>query len=206
MNVAQLRAMREEFEKQASWAKDDLPWYTTAAGATGGTLAASKFVPKKYRAAGQVGGALLGTAAGLEGGKVIGRRFDKTAADGGAIVDSLPESGAQAPEDEGPLPPPPPIDMAQVRKKLPPHPAVTAGKTLAGLGIGMGAGYAGMKGLDYALEKARGPGKGLPSSKLMWAIPAATAALGMAYPYMHQATVDKMRKDHLDRQEAKRGG
>jgi len=203
MNVEQLRAMREEFEKKASWAKDDLPWYTTAAGATAGTLGAAKLVPKKYRAAGQIGGALLGTAVGLEGGKAIGRKFDKTASQGGSIVDSLPEHGEQAPEDEGPLPPPPPVDMSKVRKRLPPHPAVTAGKSLAGLGIGMAAGYAGMRGIDHLLGSAQGGG--IPSSKLMWAIPAVTAALGTAYPYMHEATVDKMRRDYQERQEAKRG-
>lgn len=200
MNVQVLLAMRHELEKTAGWLKEDLPWYATAAGATGGTLAAAKLAPKKFAVPAQIAGALLGTAAGLEGGKLIGRKFDKTAAP--QIVDTLPAVAEQAPEDDGPPPPPPPLDMTQLRK-MPEHPAVTAGKSLLGLGVGMGAGYAGMKGLDYALEKTRG--RGLPSSKLMWAVPATTAALGIAYPYLHQATVDKMRKAHLDRQEAKRG-
>lgn len=185
-------------EKTSGWVKDDLPWYTTALGATGATLAANKLAPAKYKVTAQLAGALLGTAAGLEGGKAISRGLEKTSE--GSIVDSLPEVAEQQPEDDGPAPPAPPEDMS---KKKPPHPALTMGKSLAGLGLGMGAGYAGMKGADYALKKYRG--EGLPSSKVMWAIPAATAVLGMAYPYLHQATVDKMRRDHLERQEAKRG-
>ncbi len=204
MNAQQLSAMREELVKASGWAKEDLPWYTTAAGATGATLAASKLVPKKYKAVGQVGGALLGTAAGLEGGKAIGRMVEKPKLATGQVVESLPETADTSPEEDGPLPPPPPKDMAKSRKEKLPHPAVTLGKSVAGLGLGMGAGYAGMKGLDYGLEKVRG--KGLPTNKLMWAIPATTAVLGMAYPYLHQATVDKMREAHLERLGKKRGG
>jgi len=191
---------------------EDLPWYTTAAGATGGVLAAQKFLPKKYKGIGQIGGALLGTGLGLEGGKAIGKRLEKPATPTmpktaeGEVLDNLPETGNQDPEDESPLPPPPPEDMSKKRKPKPKpeHPALTLGKSLTGLGLGMGAGYAGMRGVDYGLKKVTG--KGIPTSKLTWAIPATTAALGMAYPYMHQATVDKMRKSHLERQEAKRGG
>lgn len=179
---------------------EDLPWYTTALGATGGSIAASKLAPKAYLIPAQIGGALIGTAAGLEAGKAIGRKLTKTAAP--QIVDTLPEVADQVPQDDGPKPPPPPIDMAQVRKGIP-HPAVIAGKSILGLGIGMGAGYAGMQGADYALRKLRG--EGLPKSKIMWAVPATTAALGLAYPYWSQSTVDRMRQAHLDRQEAKRG-
>ena len=208
MNGQQLRVMREELEKTAGWMKDDLPWYTTAAGATGATLAAGKLVPKKYKAVGQIGGALLGTAAGLEGGKAIGRAFEKPKpampkVASPQLVDSLPETADVNPEEDGPPPPPPPKDMSKERKPLG-HPAAILGKSVAGLGLGMAGGYAGMKGLDYGLKKVRG--KGLPTSKLTWAIPATTAVLGMAYPYLHQATVDKMREAHLERLGKKRGG
>lgn len=208
MNVSQLQAMREEFEKSAGWAKDDLPWYTTAAGATAGTLAASKLMPQKYKAVGQIGGALLGTAAGLEGGKAIGRAVSKPKpampkVASPQLVESLPETADTNPEEDGPPPPPPPKDMSKERKPLG-HPAAILGKSVAGLGLGMAGGYAGMKGLDYGLKKARG--HGIPTSKLTWAIPAATGVLGMAYPYLHQATVDKMRESHLERLGKKRGG
>ena len=78
MNHLQLHAMREELRKQANL-QEDLPWYTTTAGATGGTLAAKALAPKKFAVPAQIAGALAGTAAGLEGGKWLGRKLEKKA-------------------------------------------------------------------------------------------------------------------------------
>jgi hypothetical protein len=86
----------------------------------------------------------------------------------------------------------------------PPHPALTAAKSIGGLGVGMLAGYGGMKATDAILQKTRG--KGLPrGSKAMWAVPIVTGAGGLAYTHMQQKTLEKMRQDHLKRQEKKRG-
>jgi len=57
--------------------ENKLPWYTTAAGASGGALAAQKLVPQKYKGVASIGGALAGTALGLEAGTPLGRKLDK---------------------------------------------------------------------------------------------------------------------------------
>lgn len=82
--------------------------------------------------------------------------------------------------------------------KDPPHPGVTLAKGLAGLGLGTAAGYVGMKGISHLL------GGQLPPAALQWAIPVTSGLAGLAYPYFHQALANKMRQDHLKRQEAKR--
>jgi hypothetical protein len=84
------------------------------------------------------------------------------------------------------------------REEEPPHPALTAAKGLAGFGLGSTAGYFGMKGLEKAL------GRGALHPAAMIGIPAATGALGLAYPYFQQKMLGKMREDHLKRQEQKR--
>ena len=146
-------------------------------------MAAKRLLPKKYQAVGQIGGALLGTAAGLKAGKAIGKKLEKRA-------DFEDEHGTGGP----PL----------VERK-PPHPALTAAKTVGGLGVGMVAGYGGMKAVDAALKKVRG--RGLPKGHAaMWAVPLVTGAGGLAYSHLQQRTLDKMRQDHLKRQEKKSGG
>ena len=88
---------------------------------------------------------------------------------------------------------------------VPPHPAWTAAKSVGGLGVGMLAGYGGMKAVDAILQKTRG--QGLPQgSNLMWAVPLLTGAGGLAYTHLQNRTLEKMRQDHLARQEMKRGG
>lgn len=87
----------------------------------------------------------------------------------------------------------------------PPHPAWTAAKSIGGMGVGMLAGYGGMKAVDAILQKTRG--QGLPQgSNLMWAVPLVTGAGGLAYSHLQNRTLEKMRQDHLARQEMKRGG
>lgn len=158
-------------EKRAFADAEDIPWYTTAAGATGGLMAAKKFLPKKYQGVGQIGGALLGTAAGLGVGKPLAKKLEK---------------------------------KAEAEEPKPPHPALTAAKTVGGLGVGMLAGYGGMKAIDAGLQKVRG--RGLPKGNAaMWAVPLAAGAGGLAYSHLQQRTLDKMREDHLKRQEMKRG-
>lgn len=176
---AAFQFMRGELEKNAQFAAEDLPWYTTAAGATGGTLTAGRLLPKKYRALGQVGGALLGTGAGLAVGKPLAKKLEKKASEDTAF-EGTEESGL----------------------KKPPHPALTAAKTVGGLGVGMLAGYGGMKAVDEILKHTRG--RGLPrGSALMWAVPLVTGAGGLAYNHLQQQTLEKMRRDHLMRQAAK---
>ena len=92
---------------------------------------------------------------------------------------------------------------AAAEEKMPPHPGATLGKSLLGFGVGTAAGYAGMKGLD-ALMRARG-GSGLPRNAVMSALPLVTGLGGLAYTQMQNKTVGKMRQDHLQRQEKKRG-
>ena len=186
MRLLELQAMRGELEKQS--AAEDIPWYTTAAGATGGVLAAQKFLPKKYKGIGQIGGALLGTGAGLAVGKPLTKKLEKKAE--AWTLDEWAEHFAGR------------IKEAVVKEKKPDHTAKTLAKSVAGLGAGMAAGYLGMKGADKGL-KAMG-GKGLPKGgKLRFVVPAAAGAVGMAAPYLHQRTLEKMRADHLKRQEKK---
>jgi hypothetical protein len=94
------------------------------------------------------------------------------------------------------------IKEAVAKEKKPDHPAKTLAKGVVGLGGGIGAGYLGMKGLQKMTGGTAGPLKG---SKLMWAVPAITGAGGLIYSQMQGQMLDKMRRDHLARQETKRG-
>jgi hypothetical protein len=67
----------EEKKAEAGPWESKLPWYTTAAGATGLGLMGQNVLPKKYKALGAVGGALLGTGLGLESGTRLGKGLDK---------------------------------------------------------------------------------------------------------------------------------
>ena len=87
-------------------------------------------------------------------------------------------------------------------EKKPDHPAKTLAKGVAGMGLGMGAGYLGMKGIQAATGGQTSPVQG---SKLMWAVPLVTGTGGLIYSQMQGQMLDKMRKDHLKRQEMKRG-
>ncbi len=206
-------------------AAEDIPWYTTAAGATGGVMAGKKFLPKKYQGIGQIGGALLGTAAGLGVGKPLAKKFEKKAEDldsrlvGQWVAAYEKNTGNRMsfrPSSYERMKKGPAAntrmrgDLAKWEKKAeaeeskPPHPALTAAKTVGGLGVGMLAGYGGMKAVDAGLQKVRG--RGLPKgSPAMWAVPLAAGAGGLAYSHLQQRTLDKMREDHLKRQEMKRG-
>jgi len=190
--------MRETTGLVKASAAEDIPWYTTAVGATGGAMAAKKFLPKKYQGVGQIGGALLGTAAGLGVGKPLAKKLEKKAEV--PSVEDISEGGytpEQAKAMHGVL-------RQHEQAKKPPHPALTAAKTVAGGGLGMLAGYGGMKAIDAGLQKVRG--RGLPKgSPAMWAVPLAAGAGGLAYSHLQQRTLDKMRADHLKRQEMKRG-
>jgi hypothetical protein len=57
--------------------ENKLPWYTTAGMGTAGAMAGSHLVPAKYKTLGAIGGTLLGTGVGLEGGTAIGRELDQ---------------------------------------------------------------------------------------------------------------------------------
>jgi len=88
-------------------------------------------------------------------------------------------------------------------QKLPPHPALTAGKGALGFGAGLGAGYLGAKGLDLAMG---GPGKLAPWG--LKAAPVLTGLGGLAYMHSQGVTLDKMREDAAVRRrmkEAQRG-
>ena len=84
---------REHFERLAKRAsfEDKVPWYTTAAGGTIGSMAGR--VLKKAPRVGAVLGTLAGTAAGLEGGTALGKKLDKTANSGGTMQ-RIPLGGA----------------------------------------------------------------------------------------------------------------
>jgi hypothetical protein len=239
MMLEQVQAMKEALRKQAFADAEDIPWYTTAAGATGGVLAGKKLLPKKYQAVGQIGGALLGTAAGLGVGKPLAKKLEKKSAVDPQkmvllnrtlkkVVSKRGKEKKASPKDAleheartgnhaygGPSPgrTQSPETQALTRKlqevtgeaPKPPHPALTAAKTVGGMGVGILAGYGGMKAIDAGLKHVRG-GRGLPKgSPLMYAVPIATGAGGLAYAHLQQRTLDKMREDHLKRQEMKRG-
>jgi hypothetical protein len=98
-------------------------------------------------------------------------------------------------------------------EEKPEHPAMTMGKSVAGLGTGLGLGYIGMKGVDEAVKlkqmKAGVPkhlAKGVGPGAAKWALPAGAAVLGMATPYFYQGTVDKMRDNFKKRQGGQAGG
>lgn len=84
----------------------------------------------------------------------------------------------------------------------PEHPAKTLGKGILGFGTGMLGSYLGLKGID-ALMKRNG-GTGIPQSFVAKALPIVGGLGGLAYTQMHNAMLDKMRRDHINRQEAKR--
>jgi hypothetical protein len=90
------------------------------------------------------------------------------------------------------------------KEKKPPHPGVTLAKSMLGFGTGMGLGYLGTKGVDK-LMRLQG-GQGLPKSLAVKALPIVTGLGGLAYTQMQNKTLGKMREDHLERQEMKRGG
>lgn len=147
-----------------------MPWYTTAAGgllgsAAGGALA-GKYLPKKYKLLGQLGGALAGTAVGLEGGEALGRMVDQKL----AAAETKPES-----------------------------PVRVLGKSLLGMGAGMGAGVLIPKGIDAAVTAVRGRPI-MPQSAATIA-PLVGGALGLAAPLLQYATLQKMREQHVKKQE-----
>lgn len=109
----------------------------------------------------------------------------------GQVVDNLPNMDQQEQEEKTSPPPSPPKDVAQKRK--PEHPAIIAGKSIAGMGLGTLAGYGTMKGLELA-------GAPVPSGALRTIVPITTGVLGLASPYLYQATLDRMHKSHRERQ------
>lgn len=94
--------------------------------------------------------------------------------------------------------------MAEALQEKSDHPATILGKSLLGLGIGAGAGYGAGMGLDHLLGKSTG--SVLPASTAAKLMPIVTGALGMAYPYFHQTTVQNMQKSYRERQEEKGRG
>jgi hypothetical protein len=175
------------FEPNVGPMEKNLPWYGVTAGSVLGGAAGAHLVPKKYQLLGTLGGGLLGTAVGLHGGEALGRK-----------IDLAREKTAEEVQVEDQAPP-----TAPVAAPLPPSPAWTLAKHVAGLGLGTAAGYAGMRGADALIRRAGGAG--IPrGSALQWAIPLVTGAGGLAYSHLQQRTLDKMREDHLKRQEMKR--
>ncbi len=225
MDSISMSRMRSELEKSAQLSAEDVPWYTTAAGATSGLMAAKKFLPKKYQAVGQIGGALLGTGAGLAVGKPIAKRLEKKAevqGVGSELRDPRLYSnvrGALSGESrEERIATHKGLNLKdhtigsaakegwrrEPKELKPPHPALTAAKMVGGLGVGTAVGYGGMEALDAVLKKTRG--RGLPKGHAArWAVPLVAGAGGMAYSHLQQRTLEKMRQDHLKRQEKKRG-
>ncbi len=74
------------------------------------------------------------------------------------------------------------------------HPAGILAKSMLGLGLGATSGYLAGRGLD-ALTKGQAITHGVASK----ALPLVGGALGMAYPYFHQGTVQKMQEAHQRR-------
>lgn len=88
-------------------------------------------------------------------------------------------------------------EVEAAKGEMPPHPAKTFAKGIAGLGLGTAAGYLGMHGARALM------GGELPSKAMQWAIPVTSGLAGLAFPYFHQALLDKMRKDSRKRAEVK---
>ena len=186
LELYKLKSMHEELYKLAEKGafESKLPWYSTAAGGLLGTAAGGSLVPQKYKLLGQLGGALAGTGAGLEGGERIGRWLDRQKA-----RRTPPEDQQKTAEEKKP------------EKKS--GPGRVLGASLLGMGAGMGAGYLIPKGIDAALVAA-GKQPIMPSTASGLGT-FAGGALGLAAPLLHYATLQRMREEHLKNQEAKRG-
>ena len=107
---------------------------------------------------------------------------------------AVPSAAYPQPSQQARLDPMFPAELQlEYLKNLPKadHPALTLGKTVAGLGIGTALGL----GTKHLLSKATG-GK-IPSSVLSALIPMLGGALGMAGPMLHQSTVAKMREHSI---------
>ena len=84
----------------------------------------------------------------------------------------------------------------------PEHPAKSLAKGIAGFGLGMGGGYLGTMAADKLLGKVRGYGLQKPEIYYR-AVPLVAGAAGIAAPFLMASMLNKMREDHLARQEKK---
>ncbi len=80
-----------------------------------------------------------------------------------------------------------------------PHPALLAGASLAGLGLGYGAGHLGMHGLNAALKSAYGPSSGIPTGVLK-AAPYVAGITGLGVGALQAYVWDKARKAEEERE------
>jgi len=92
-----------------------------------------------------------------------------------------------------------PAEGLEEIEEMPPHPALTAGKTIGGVALGTGLGV-GLGALANKAWKAGAGGKSLPKA-VRYGIPALGAASGLGYSALQGATVKKMKEDMAKRKE-----
>jgi len=91
------------------------------------------------------------------------------------------------------------LEEVEEAEKMPPHPALTAGKTIGGVALGTGLGV-GLGELTNRAWKAGAGGKSLPKA-VRYGIPVLGAASGLGYSALQGATVRKMKEDMAKRKE-----
>jgi len=92
-----------------------------------------------------------------------------------------------------------PAEGLEEIEETPPHPVLTAGKTVGGVALGTGLGV-GLGALANKAWKTGAGGKSLPKA-VRYGIPVLGAASGLGYSALQGATVKKMKEDMAKRKE-----
>ena len=95
------------------------------------------------------------------------------------------------------------LEEVEEAEKRPPHPALTAGKTIGGVALGTGLGIGLGELANLGARKI--VGKPLPAA-VRYGVPELGAASGLGYSALQGATVRKMKEDMAKRKEMEGGG
>jgi len=95
------------------------------------------------------------------------------------------------------------LEEVEEAEKRPPHPALTAGKTIGGVALGTGLGIGLGELANLGARKI--VGKPLPAA-VRYGVPVLGAASGLGYSALQGATVRKMKEDMAKRKEMEGGG
>jgi hypothetical protein len=144
-----------------------LPWYGAALSGAGAHELARRVLPQKYRAAGSIGSALVGTGAGVHGGEALGK-----------LIDKLKAKKEKTAEKK---------DRGSVGRML-----RVVGQGAGGLATGILAGYGAGHGIQHLVERA---GRKIPKSALLtYGIPAAGGGMGLAHSIWKAREAEELRR------------